>query len=176
MVTIEEVIGTLKKEWSCPRRSVHGGKESNERFFCLFEDSGIAIPYDLHYTIPQDLIDFWAITTEAILFKDAEYGQWGLKMLSPNHALHETQVHQLGRPREYRRDDFVIGTFYSDTDLVVIRCDENAPDFGSIMISTCSDKRKNWVSPAATLKEFLALYYKAMGEKYWEPEHSWAVR
>jgi hypothetical protein len=172
MTRIETIVSTLQKDWEAPKHAVHGGKESAWFFYCLFEETGVLLAEDFPYKVSQDLKDFWSISKEAILFKDIQHGQWGLKVLSPKEALHETEALRSDRPQEYRHGDLVIGTFYGDQDLLILCCDDNSPVYGSLIVAEAIDKRIDWRSPAATWVEFLEKFYNASGEKYWEQHYA----
>src|SRR5262245_55819331 len=69
--------------------------------------------------LPSDLASFWSIYRGGHLFRDIDYGQWGLHLLSPTEAELETKRQaELGRGLE--KADIVVAKFAGDLDLVVV--------------------------------------------------------
>lgn len=62
-------------------------------------------------SVPHDLLEFWLACRTARLFEDVEYGQWGLRLLSPSDCARRTEVEFQRRPRDGRDQDLVIGEF-----------------------------------------------------------------
>lgn len=116
---------------------------------------------------PPDLVRMWLTCRQSRLFEDIEYGQWGLRMLSPGDAVRRTIDERQRRSSCYLDSDIVIGEFLGDSELLVFSStSENAP----IMISLPLDPRNDWPAPAASLSAFFRRYLEALGEKYWESE------
>jgi hypothetical protein len=69
--------------WTSPRQASHRGRD------CCFLlswslETASAEPFDTeNLNVGPDLQNFWRISKSADLVKDALYGQWGLKILSP---------------------------------------------------------------------------------------------
>jgi hypothetical protein len=56
-------------------------------------------------------VDLWAEYREALLFNDTEYGQWGLKILSPGRSAEVTASEAAERPSDFQLYDVVFGEF-----------------------------------------------------------------
>jgi hypothetical protein len=66
----------------------------------------------------------------------------------------------------------VVGRFLGDSDLLVLRCDETAPDVGSTLIALPIDPRGDWPTVARSFREYLERLIAAEGDKYWEVDCS----
>jgi hypothetical protein len=64
----------------------------------------------------------------------------------------------------------IIGEFLGDQEKVLVGCDPESDDFGSVVIVAEIDPRKDWFIPASSVPEFLEHFVSAAGEKFWEPE------
>jgi hypothetical protein len=111
---------------------------------------------------------FWAVAREAALFKDAQYGQWGVQILSPAAAISKTERYRHQRARDFRSGDLVVGRFFGDSDLLVLRCDEASSDRGSILVALPLDLRSDWPVVARSFREYLEELIATEGDKYWE--------
>jgi hypothetical protein len=116
---------------------------------------------------PNEMKEFWGITRTATLFEDKEYGQWGLEILAPQDAAKKTLFCQSSRPREFIAGDLVIGKFLGDSDLLIIRCDDSTDDFGHIIVALPIDPRSDWDRVAHSLSDFLEMFARAGGVKFW---------
>ncbi len=128
---------------------------------------GIDLPIDLKY--------LWDGCSGIVLFQDMTYSQWGLVLWSPDQALvrHQRYITTLyDEPGDVLAGDFIIGEFLGDRELIVIRSDATADDFGTVVIARPLDARQDWPSVAASISEFLSRFLRAnlqrFGEKYWE--------
>lgn len=122
---------------------------------------------NLPVSCPPDLIKFWQATNSARLFEDQQYGQWGLIIMAPEDAKSLTRRSKADNPA-LNDEDFIIGEFIGDSDLLLIRCDESSDDFGSVVIVSAIDPRDDWEVVAKSFGEFLVKYADNKGEKYWE--------
>ncbi len=116
---------------------------------------------------PADLVEFWTIARGAKLFEDQQYGQWGLEILEPAQASAMTSLCSTKRARDFIKGDLVVGRFLGDSDLLVVRCEPGAADFGTVLVAPPIDPRRDWYSVASSLALFLENYVKAGGDKYW---------
>lgn len=165
---IIEMIGLLKEQWGIPREAVHRGKRCPFLLVCSFAaDSCESLPR-LPGRIPGDIREFWLITRTATLFKDQQYGQWGVEIMDPEEALRETSQQRTGRPRDFMSADLVLARFFGDSDLVVIACDPGQAGFGSVTIALPTDRRSDWPVVARSFGDFLENLTQAEGDKYWE--------
>jgi len=116
--------------------------------------------------LPGEIIDLWSICGEARLFEDVDYGQWGLRLLSPADAAQRTAAAQAGRAKNFHLGDIVIGEFLGDQELLVLASSE--AHAGEVLVALPLDDRPDWYLAASNLAQFLARYLKAFGNKYWE--------
>lgn len=166
MKQIKEIISQLKEEWATPKIVAHQGHETFP-LFCFFED-GLHIPIEFPLDIPKDLNLFWSLSGHALLFKDAEYGQWGLEILTPEMAIDTTNKMRQLRPEEFLESDLVFGRFIGDSELLLVNCEPESSKFGHIFVSGPIDKRRDWAQPATSFFDFLNRYVEYQGDKYWE--------
>lgn len=169
-MTIEEAICSMKEGWSEPRDYIAVCKIKPMAFVCHFSQEA-ATQYDiaaLDYVLPPALSQFWKIARSARLFHDCTYGQWGLDILIPSGAADETRRQRQQRQDDYDATDLVVGRFLGDSDLLVVRCNQAAPDFGTVLVALPLDPRNDWYLVAKSLDEFFTKYVEAKGDKYWE--------
>jgi SMI1 / KNR4 family (SUKH-1) len=116
---------------------------------------------------PSDLREFWRLTRTAKLFEDVTTGQWGLEILAPNEAFKETADYKRDRARDAVKDDLIIGRFIGDSQLLLIRCDPDAGDFGNVIVVGPIDRRADWDFVANSFREFLNRYIESRGDMFW---------
>jgi hypothetical protein len=116
---------------------------------------------------PPDLKEFWRLTRSAKLFVDITTGQWGIEILSPDEAATETNEYHRVRARDALKGDLIVGRFLGDSQLLLVRCDKEAYDFGSVIVVGPIDRRVDWGFVAASLQEFLNRYIDTRGEMFW---------
>jgi len=106
------------------------------------------------------------------------YGISGLYIYSPDQALFRHKYYYVKEKtlsktlEDIIEGDFVIGEYIGEQQLVLIRCDENSEDFGSILMTQPIDPREEWPIAGASLTEFLETYYLA-GDMFWDSEKYW---
>lgn len=128
IMTVTESLQKLRVEWATSRVAEHRGKQCPFRLTCSFaegDEDGAALKH-----LPAQLVEFWKNTSAARLFEDEDSGQWGLEIVSPGEARLLTEVEVKKRPRDYVYGDLVIGRFLGDSDLLLVRCDPSAFDYG----------------------------------------------
>ena len=123
----------------------------------------------LNLTLPGDLERLWTKTSGLRLFEDIKDGQWGLVLWGPAGALRKSPMEISRRKIDFRSGDLVVGEFLGDADLLVIRCDRGADDFGKAMIALEIDPRDEWPTVGKSTLEFLEKFIDASGDKFWEP-------
>ena len=164
---IKDIINTLQKEWDRPKRANHLGELTEVKLCCEFSNKGIKTEKEIILEIPESLKEFWSYSENATLFKDSEFGQWGLEIFSPKNAIAYTKEEKENRPKDFISGDLIIGRFLGDSDLLVISCDRSK-NFGEIIIALPIDPRSEWPRIASDFGEFLERYSKEEGAKYWE--------
>lgn len=162
------VVQKLRVHWGSPRRATLRGNTSPFLLQCVFsppatEDKISSVP-----NVPKALMEFWQQAEQADLFKDTQYGQWGIRILSPDDALKATLEYQGERASDAMASDLVIGTFYGDSDLVILRCDTACSDYGNVVIALPIDPRLDWDTVADDFATFIAKLTEEQGAKFWE--------
>jgi hypothetical protein len=168
MSKIAEIIGSLKENWGSPREAVHRGRRCPFLLACGFAIEPATTFEQLPLKLPEDIREFWLAARSATLFKDRQFGQWGIEVLDPDQALRETSRQVAVRQRDFVSSDLVFARFFGDSDLVVIACDEEQSNFGSVTIALPIDRRPDWPVVANSFQEFLEKLVEAHGDKYWE--------
>lgn len=167
MKTISDLVNSLKVNWSTGRKWDDQGRPLPFELVCEFEK-----PTDSYSTVsldfPDELIELWRSTGTCRLFKDTQYSQWGLELLSPEEATTQTADFRAKRSTEFLTGDLVIGNFFGDADSLLIRCDRSNTDFGSVMVVPPLDPRNEWHAVGSTLSVFLNSYAASPGAKFWE--------
>ena len=128
-----------------------------------------AIESSLDLRLPAKLIQLWNDASELRLMEDVTYGQWGCILWSPNQALakHREATGFLSR-RDFRPGDFIVGEFRGDPELVIVRCDPSAADYGSVVITMAMDPRYDWPTVAPSIVDFISQFIADPNRKYWE--------
>jgi len=121
----------------------------------------------LDISLPEDLQELWQKCNGLRLFEDKTYGQSGLILWSPQKVLEQQQVLRQNS-NEFQDEDLIIGEFLGDSDLLVVRCDQDSEDFGQVIISLPIDHRSDWYYLSYLLPEFLQKFISSQGEKFWE--------
>jgi hypothetical protein len=120
----------------------------------------------LNISLPDDLQELWQKCNGLRLFEDKTYGQSGLIIWSPQKVLEQQQVLRRNSD-EFQDGDLIIGEFLGDSDLLVVRCDQNFSDFGKVIISLPIDHRSDWDYLPYLLPEFIQKFINSQGEKFW---------
>ena len=119
---------------------------------------------------PEDLVSLWMRTSTLRLFEDVRHGQWGLIVWGPSEALEMHPEELRGRERDWREGDFFMGRFIGDADRLLLRCNSEAHDFGSVLVAMPTDPRGDWPIVSPSLLGFLEKYMRGAGDKFWEPQ------
>lgn len=127
-----------------------------------------AFEESLGITLPLAIIHLWDRTSGLHIFEDVTYGQWGLIFWSPDRVITEQEKRIAQRQEDFCPGDLIIAEFLGDSDLLVLRCDATAPDFGNVIISLPLDSREEWYLAANSLENFLSQFLAANGDKFWE--------
>jgi hypothetical protein len=114
-------------------------------------------------TLHDDLVELWTTAREARLFEDIDYGQWGLRILSPEDSARRTAEERKARAADLRASDVVIGEFLGDQELLI----RTGGDEG-ILIALPLDGREFWYRAGENLGDFLDRYVTSVGRKFWE--------
>jgi hypothetical protein len=122
---------------------------------------------NLPFDCPRELRQFWTEVATARLFEDQEYGQWGLEILDPTRSLEVTARYGEERQRDSSHGDLVVGQFLGDSDLLIVRCDPVADDFGAVLVALPLDPRVDWDVAGSSFAVFLEKYVTSGGEKFW---------
>lgn len=127
-----------------------------------------ALESKLNVSLPEQLLALWNVASSLRLFEDRTYGQWGLVVLPPATAVEETEFRMRSGPAQrIRPGDLVVGRFLGDSDLLLLRCESGADDFGRVLVELPVYPRSEWPPVGTTLDGFLRKYIQEMGEKFW---------
>jgi hypothetical protein len=128
-----------------------------------------AIESALNITIPPDLQALWDNAASLHLFEETPDRQWGMMLYSPDEIIAaQESVTDWRKEEGFIDGDIVLGQFWGDLELVILRCDAAAGDFGSVVIADEIYPRADWRTAADTLTQFLRRYLDERGKKYWE--------
>jgi hypothetical protein len=158
---MREIIERAKEKWSIAKKVSHSGIISDYKHISVFND-GIEVKVN---NIPQELLALFSISNGLILFKDVEYGQWGLKIYPYPTLLNANEQIKSWRT-DLNKNDLIIGEFYGDSDLIILSLEDY--NFGQVIICTPLDERKDWYFLKMNFEEFLEKYIDSEGEKFWE--------
>lgn len=173
MNEIRDSILALKKDWSAPKKPNYCN--NSFELSCVFNNKGMEVELkklilELGFeNIPIEYLNFIQETDGAKLFYDKIYGQAGM-------YLYETDIiykknlewHNSYMKQDLLPTDLIIGEFFGDNDLVVLRCDNRFDDYGYIIISLPLDERKDWYFTNDNFESFLVKFCNNEGVKYWE--------
>lgn len=116
--------------------------------------------------LPEDILEAWTTCREARIFEDVDYGQWGLRILSPEESAARTRSEQESRPSEFTSADIIFAEFLGDQDLLVRSRTNDGND--EVFVAMPLDARQDWYRVGQSIEEFLEHYIAADGGKYWE--------
>lgn len=129
------------------------------------------------FELPNELAELWDACGGMLLYGDDLWVPWGLLVCSPTE---ESLVRQNNRYQKVYDEwvafgDLVIAALQSIGEPVLMRCDKDAEDYGSIIVVVPGDERFVWYKAASSLEEFLTRYMDARGNKYWEYHYQKAL-
>jgi hypothetical protein len=166
MPDIQEVLARYA-EWGEPH------PRPGENLALGHEIQPPATPEEIEQAYPDGVderaVELWLAAREAELFKDVEYGQWGMHLLTPAASVERTREWRENTPEDFYEGDLVIATFIGDQDFVVISPGEDDVAY-QILVAPEMYKRDDWYAVGPSLADVLERYYEALGEKYWETE------
>lgn len=117
-------------------------------------------------TLAPEVVALRTAARESWLFRDVEYGQWGLHLLSPADSAARTALELAARPSDFLDGDIVIGEFLGDSDLLVLS--PLARGQNRVLVAAPLDPREEWHGAGGSLAEVIALFHQKEGAKYWE--------
>ena len=116
--------------------------------------------------LPAEVARLWADCREAELFCDVNYGQWGLRILSPQGSVESLESQMHDRPSDFAPNDVVVGEFLGDLEFLVFAPSEEGNR--RVLIALEMDSRDEWYGVDDSLDEFLQNYLEAQEAKFWE--------
>lgn len=125
--------------------------------------------------LPSELSDIWDNASRINLYVDITHGHWGTIIWSPIEIIENQEWKSI---RFYAEEDFqdgdlIVGEFPGNYDLaLIVRCDENKQDFGTVIVASSMESRDEWNIVASSIIEFLEKIMEASGLMYWEPGFS----
>lgn len=169
MNSIEKTIGIIEKSWRTnPVLVKHNGYENPIPLRCLLNPvSNEYLAKLKSLSLPPTFKEFHSFTNGAELFKDELYGQWGLKLYNIDELDHESNYHKNQRTQDFILGDIIVGEFYGDSDLLLLRADPKSTDFGYIYVVLPLDDRKDWYLVSRSFEEFLHQFVLHQGNKFW---------
>ena len=165
-MSIVDALKRLEAVWGEPRSAEHGGEPTFFKLRCAVVWGAVTSAES--NALPTHLGQFWAAASGARLFVDEEYGQWGLVLFDRAQAESATRRFRRDRHRDQRSGDLIVGEFKGDSDLLLVRCDPAAADFGSVLVVTPLDGRDDWAVAASSLLGLVEALEIEQGEKFWE--------
>ena len=173
MNEIRDLILALKKDWSVPKKTNYCN--NSFELLCVFNNKGLKdylrkSAFGLGIiNIPSQYLNFIKETDGAKLFYDKIYGQAGMYLYETD-ILYKKNVewHNSYMKQDLLQTDLIIGEFFGDNDLVILRCDNRSDDYGHIIISLPLDERKDWYFTNDNFEPFLIKFCNNEGVKYWE--------
>jgi hypothetical protein len=112
----------------------------------------------LKIELPTELKMLWKYASEVriMMLEEGNCMRSGIYLSSPLNVLeyHRAKISEESSER-YIEGDLVIGERVGDLMLFVVRCNRNAGDFGTVLLSGPIDQRKDWEVVGATITEFL---------------------
>ena len=167
MTAVASMIEEISR-WGSPRRAVHNGQRIPFLLSCHFL-GGPAAPSELAASLADfGLREFWAHSKSADLFKDEKYEQWGIRIFSPQESQDYSSNERARRPNDFRIDDLVFGSFYGDSELLVMEEAKQDREYCPITVAMPIDGRRDWPRAANSFSEFLEKLISAQGAKFWE--------
>lgn len=118
--------------------------------------------------ISDELTQLWHQCDGMRLFEDKIDGQWGLIVHGPKESLVKQAEFLRDRGEWVLPGDLVFASFRGDLEVVLLRCDKGALDYGSVVVAAEMDERSSWERAADSLESFLSRFLDAKGDKYWE--------
>lgn len=163
-----EILNRLAMTWADPRPANHRGRPTPFPLSCRVQ---LRPKHDEPPGgLPEAIAELWQHAESARLFEDRQYGQWGLLLFSEDTARQRTREARAARAKDFTDSDLVVGEFLGDSEVLVVRGDPGADDFGHVLIALPLDPRRDWYEAADDFEEFLQAYERAEGSKFWEGE------
>lgn len=147
-----------------PVQSSLGPLSTDIKFLASVETTPEAIPAHLDAST-QGL---WRLVSEACLFCDTTYGQWGLRILPFERAIARTEGVRRKRSLSELEQITIVGEFLGDSDLLGIVVSSDPAVDGQVVVVGAIDGPRDWARPAASLGEFLQEFRRTQGSKFWE--------
>lgn len=170
MKLLNEALRKIELLWSNElKHAVHRGEKTLFQFRCIL-NNGISPDRlgDIDLSLPKEFKEFLLVSNGADLFKDEEYGQWGVRIFSINELQSSNKYYRELRPKDFAKGDLIIGEFYGDSDLLLLRCDSESKDYGAVLIALPFDNRSDWPCVSVNFENFLNDYVNSEGDKFWE--------
>ncbi len=167
MGRLEQILRTIRSSAEPPNVP----QNNPFKLACRLADP--ALPEDVNAAwgneeLPNELMQLWRLASGARLYEDVDYGQWGLEILSPEQSALRTRRERETRPEAFGSDDFVVGEFLGDQDLLVLV--SSGVGERRVLVALPLDARPAWYSAGADLGDFIARYVETGGDKYWESD------
>lgn len=122
--------------------------------------------------LPSDLSQIWDHGSRINVYVDITYGHWGSIIWSPAEIIKKQKwkMTRFYAEEDFQKGDLVVGEFPGNYDLaLILRCDENEKDFGTVIVASSMEQREEWNTVASSIVDFLEKLIAACGLMYWEP-------
>ena len=152
------------REWAAPASGV---ADNPFKLACSVSGPATADEVEeawLDKTLDPQAAGLWSECREALLFNDTEYGQWGLKILSPGRSAEVTASEAAERTSDFQLYDVVLGEFLGDQDLLVLAPSEEGDR--RVLVALPLDPRNEWYGVGASLSVFFERYLEAQATNF----------
>lgn len=124
----------------------------------------------IHMTLPKDYKDFLGLTNGAVLFYDAENGQWGYRLYGTEELLERQIAWKSSFPNNWATNIVAFGELYGEASVLVFDMQKPTRDFMSytVLEGNAYERVDGWPILSRSFHEWLNHLIAAQGEKYWE--------
>ena len=122
----------------------------------------------LSVVLPDDLVSLWKCAGRVDLDVQCPIGHWGTVIWDPDQTTMENM--QRGRriaSRPLQAGDLLIGECLGDGDVVLVRADPKADDFGGVVVLG-EDPRHETDTVASSVSQFIERCLASPATKFWE--------
>lgn len=170
-----DAINLLKKRLSQDNRlevahSSHSWQASFQWFEPASKQQAQGVQETFENQLPKDYVAFLTqISNGAILFHDAQFGQWGFGIYGTE-ELTEKQAHwQQSIPVDWKSRFIAFCELYGEAHVMVFDLSRPAKDNESYSILEASalDPIQYWPTASRSFNEWLDHLITAQGDKYW---------
>lgn len=167
MSNLMKLLEEATVNWATPKYATGENADNSCKLSCVVLYNTTPPLHNFSFALPEELNNYLDLVSEAKLFLDVEYGQWGLHLLPILEVVNLTYEEIKDRPKDFKTTDVVIGRFIGDLDLLVIDC-EKGSNYGSVLVALPLDNRAEWYKVGNSIDIFFSEYLQKEGKKFWE--------